>query len=235
MLSYSPAALRASRTLVAVSLILFCSYIAAVRSTPVVARTSRHPTLPPISFPPGSGASRTSPPEVVARGATFLRYTELLTFSSTIGQCVEVDHIPQESRAGGCAFTSVPRQRPLAIAAEGYSGGPGRFGVTEVIGTAVGSASRVLVEYRLTGRWHRAIALLTAPFPSDDANEASSRRWFTSDIPGCQTTSTLRLYAVGSNHRRLGTIRGERQRAACREGEGFSVRAALTFGALPQS
>jgi hypothetical protein len=226
-----PAERRALRALIVIALIAVGSCAIAAGSVSAVATMSRAASLPPISFPAGSGVSRTSKPEVEASGRTFLGYTELLTFSSTMGKCVEVDHVPQRSRAGACGVVPVPSQRPLAITAEGYSNGPGKQGVSEIIGTTVGSASRVFVEYRLE-RWHRTIALLGMR-SLGGSGEAGQRRWFTSNIPGCQTRSTLRLRAVDQRGRRLGTVRGESQRAACREGEGYSGRAALLFGALP--
>lgn len=220
---------RPAPILIVLTVVASCAV--SVSSASAVSEMSRVPSLPPISFPAGSGVSRISKPEVEASGRTYLGHTELLTFSSTLGNCVEVDHIPQKRRAGACGVFPVPSRRPLAVAAEGYSNGPGKEGVTEIIGTAVGSASRIFVEYRL-GRWHRTDALLGTR-PRGESGGAGARRWFTSDIPGCQTTSTLRLRAVDHRGRRLGTVRGERQSAACREGEGYSAKAALLFGALP--
>lgn len=145
------------------------------------------PTLPPVNFPPGSGARRLSKPARLARGDTFLGTTELVAFSSTLGLCVEVDHIQQRSRAGGCAFLPPRPARRIALIGEGYNSTAGGAGSTELFGEVALPATSVIVEYKSGTRWRRAGTLLGSLPPSLKTNRnASLPKWFATDIPGCQ-------------------------------------------------
>ena len=195
---------------------------------------SRSPTLPPIHFPPKSGIRRNGQPTLLDRGNTFLGTTELVAFSSTLGLCIEIDHLRQRSRAGGCAFATVPAHRKVSVMGEGYNAQPGRAGVTEIFGEATASTQSILIEYQLDTHRHRTTALLgTLSHHIRATSNSALPIWFAADIPGCQERQHIHVLAFGPRHTLLGAAIGQPQRAACAAGSGYGVRGAVTFGMLP--
>jgi hypothetical protein len=196
-----------------------------------VADTGRKPSLPPTHFPSESGVKRIGAPYVLSSADTLLGSTELVGFLSTIGICVEVDHIPQQSRAGGCNFTLSPSSSNVLPLGWGYTRAlnNGR-GVTEIFGRAGPKVRRVLVEYRLFGDWHRVRSMLGHAFPKD---QRSLSGWFAADVPGCLGRHEVRLRALSRHHATLGTTPGLDQVAACNSGSGYKVRGSLVYGGLP--
>ncbi len=190
------------------------------------------PTLPPVKFPPGSGARRLSKPARLARGDTFLGTTELVAFSSTLGLCVEVDHIQQRSRAGGCAFLPPPPTKRVALIGEGYNSTAGHIGSTELFGEVASPTISVIVEYKANNRWRRIRTLLGSLPPSlSTIRKDSMPKWFATDIPGCQERQ-VRIRALGTKQTTLGVAHGDEQRAACQAGSGYGIRGGFSYGAL---
>jgi hypothetical protein len=188
------------------------------------------PTLP--TYP---GVSRTGPPSLLARGNTLLGASELVAFASPHGLCVEVTHLSQRTRAGGCDLTSLPRRSNVAIVGQGYSATAGPQGITEIFGQLAPGVRSARVEFRRDGAWHRQAvlrgSLLTHRSSAND--ESVSGSWFASDLPGCLEGSQLRIRVFGRGGRHLGQAQGLQQHAACQQGSGYTVRGALIYGALP--
>jgi hypothetical protein len=199
-------------------------------------RGTATPTLPATSFPAGSGIARIGPARVIAKAITLVGLTELIVFDSTLGLCIEIDHIPQKSRAGGCNISPLATEQQIKVVGQGYSAGLGRSGITEVFGQVSPSVHSVRVEYRHNGKWHRRRALV-GRFPITTAENAGIEDlgWFAMDVPGCLERRHLRLYARDSDNVHLGMVEGFDQRAACRAGGGYRVRGTVTYGRLPTS
>lgn len=187
-----------------------------------------------MHFTPGSGVRRTGPPVALAKASTILGPTNLVEFSSTLGPCVEVDHLPQRSRAGGCAFTPFPSGQSVRSVAIGYTDGVHAGGLTELFGQATPSVRSVNIDYRHAGAWHRTRVLL-----GRDSSRAKRRlprvSWFAADVPGCLEGSQIRIKAFDADHALLSTASALDQHAACQAGSGYKVRGALVYGALPLS
>jgi hypothetical protein len=212
--------------------LLLIPLLFGLRRDSAQADSGHRPLLPPTHFPSGAGVQRLGAPYVLSSANTLLGSTQLVGFPSTAGICVEVDHIPQRSRAGGCDFTpslSSPKAIPLGW---GYTETSGTgHGVTELFGHAGPEVRSVFVEYKsVSGKWHRVVAMLGRAFPID---LASLSGWFAADVPGCLGQHQVRLRAIGPHQAILGTARGLDQVAACNSGSGYKVRGSIVYGGLP--
>jgi hypothetical protein len=194
------------------------------------ASSSRSPTLP--SHPE---IKRTGPASLLDRGSTLLGATELVAFPSNYGLCVEVTHLPDRTRAGGCEFSSPYFRNKVAIFGQGYSATAGPEGTTEVFGHFAPGVRAVRVEFRHGTAWRRQPVLVGAvpTNRSSAGGEGYAGTWFASDLPGCLQASRLRVRVYGKRGRYLGQARGLQQRAACKLGSGYSIRGAVTYGSLP--
>lgn len=192
------------------------------------ADSPRAPSLPPIE------EGRTSPPDVIAKGDTALGQTELVSFLSTDGLCIEVDHIPQRARAGGCAFIPLRTRQVVMTVGQGFSSLAGPQGITEVFGQVIPQARSVTIEYRHQKAWRKHRVLLgRLSKPLQRAAPTMSPLWFAADLPGCLQGNMIRLRAFGQHHAYLGSNTGLPQDFACRSGNGYKIRGAVTYGALP--
>ena len=208
--------------------------IFAVMLNPSIAQTESRPTLPATNFPSDAGIKRTSHSMLLGNRQTILGQTELVAFWSSAGLCVELDHPPHQSRAGGCAYTWLPPRRAVAIVGVGFSRTLGASGVTEIIGQASPSVARVIVEYEWAGETRPVRAKHgRLPIEARKNRGPSHVGWFGADIPGCSTRGNLRVVAYDFNNAPLGMAHGLSQDAACKSGIGYKARGALTFGSLP--
>jgi hypothetical protein len=199
-------------------------------SASVLRQSPKAPSLPP----PKVGLTRTSPAVVLEAGNLILGRTELVAFMSTDGLCVEVDHIPHRTRAGGCEFRPLPTDRSIFLSAQGYSKAVGEDGITELIGQVSPAARSIRVEYRRGHSWIRQKVLfgyLPAAVRPDAATVSPA--WFATNLPGCVQGRNIRVRAFGIHHSYLGDARGLQQNFACRAGMGYKVRGGITYGALP--
>jgi hypothetical protein len=194
------------------------------------ASSSRAPTLP--SNPE---IKRIGPASLLDRGRTLLGASELVAFPSRYGLCVEVTHLPERTRAGGCQFASLFFAGKVAIFGQGYSATAGPQGITEVFGHVAPGVRAVRVEFRQGTAWRRQPVLVGAlpPSPSSAGDEGYVGSWFASDLPGCLQASRLRVRVYGNRGGYLGQIPGLKQRAACKLGSGYSIRGAVSYGSLP--
>lgn len=213
------------------SIVAYVLFVLLLAAPTAPARPASTPTLPPTHFPRGYGVRRLGPPILIAAANNFLGRVELVGFPSSAGLCVEVDHIPQRSRAGGCDFTPSSMRAMIAPVAWGFTRSPGTPGITELIGRIGPKVISVRVEYQLQGVWHRAVVLsgrITQP-PDGDQRHG----WFAADMRGCLEGTHVRLRALGEHHNFIGSARGMSQHAACREGAGYKVGGSITYGTLP--
>lgn len=194
----------------------------------------KRPTLPAVAFPAQAGINRTSQPIRIASKETLLGATELVAFSSTAGLCVEVDHVPLASRAGGCSFRPPSRKSPSSVAAQGYAAGLGVSGVTEIIGNTRSTVHSIRIEYRAQAVW-RSVPVLLGTAPPELRKDPDPSKWFAANLPGCLESDQIRISAYGPGRIRLGSIPGLPQRDACRQGNGYKVRGEVLYGALPAS
>jgi hypothetical protein len=192
--------------------------------------TSESATLPPTA----SSVARSSHSAILAKAKTILGPAELVAFISSQGLCVEVDHVPQGSHAGGCAFLPLSAHRQIAPSGEGYADGLKSAGVTEIFGQVGLAVRSVLVRYKLHGRWHRRGAML-GRLPAAIAHRAEplALRWFAVDLPGCLEGGDVHLLAFSARHVFLGSADALSQHAACQAGGGYKIRGGLAYGSLP--
>jgi hypothetical protein len=146
--------------------------------------------------------------------------------------CVEVDHIPQRSRAGGCDFSPSSARATIVSVAWGFMSSPDTLGVTELIGRVSPKVTSVRVEYRLQGVWLRAAVLSGRLIQRSGGDKRHG--WFAADLRGCLEGLHVRLRAFNAHHRAIGSAAGMAQHAACREGSGYKVSGSITYGTLPQ-
>lgn len=215
------------------SIMAYVLFVLLLAAPTALARPDPTPTLPPTQFPSGYGVSRLGPPTLIAAANNFLGRVELVGFHSSAGLCVEVDHIPQRSRAGGCDFISSSMRATVVPVAWGFTRPPGTPGITELIGRTGPQVTSVRVEYQLHGVWHHAIALSGRLTQGTDGDQQHG--WFAADMRGCLEGTHVRLRALGAHHNIIGSARGMSQHAACREGLGYKVSGSITYGTLPSA
>lgn len=226
---------RGFRALLWVFIALFLIALLMRIATAPAAGLDASASSPAPTLPAYHGVSRTGPPLLLDRGKTPLGVSELVAFPSPHGLCVEVTHLPQRTRAGGCDFTSLSRRSNVAVIGQGYSATARPLGITEIFGQLAPGVRSVRVEFRRDGAWHRQAVLRgSLPTHRSSANDESfSGSWFASDLPGCLEGSRLRIRVFGRGGHHLGQAQGLQQRAACQQGNGYTVRGALIYGALP--
>jgi hypothetical protein len=200
-------------------------------------RNQRHvPSLASTRFPANSGIRRLGRSFRLARKSTILGVTELVAFASTEGLCVELDHIPQRSRAGGCGFSPLSPRHSIKLGGQGYSSSPPSRGVTELFGQVPSSIRSVQIDFRQGTIWHRAPVLFGAVSPAiTTKTREASTKWFATDVPGCLSSKQIRLQSFGPGRVSNGYAIALDQHAACESGEGYKVRGAVIYGALPSS
>lgn len=226
----------------ATTVLLLFGMLALLIPSDLHAATTHHsgtsgnkPTLPPAHFPPGSGLVRRSSSEKLAEGVTLLGRTELVAFSTTLGLCVETDHIPQRSRAGGCDINPLSANQLAATVALGYSGAPGgRNGVTEILGQAKSVVNHIRVVFFTDGHRHRAPVLFSQIRGQlADVLHVQPIAFFAINLPTCVEGDSVR-FQVFREGGHVVTIKPQfHQQAACAAGSGFSVSGSTTFGSLP--
>jgi hypothetical protein len=193
------------------------------------------PSLPSTHFSAGSHVRREGRSQLLAAGTTILGRTELVAFPSSLGLCIENDHIPQATRAGGCGSHFPVVLHPLALAAWGYSASArATAGVTELTGLVIPTVTRVRVSFRINGRQYQARVLFSRVHgTAARLLHVSPVGIFSLDIPTCINGTQIRIEGFERSRRLFESTPRFQQRAACATGNGFVYRGVLSFGALP--
>jgi hypothetical protein len=229
-----------SRLALPVAFVLLIGLTLAVNPINTLAdsnQSSVTPTLPPAHFSPSSHLEPRSASFLLGRMNTYLGPTELVAFRANLGLCLEIDHIPPRSRAGGCLAAPIAMSSVFATIAWGYSSAAGRpGGTTELLLKAIPSLRGVRATFQTPGGWHRApIIFAEIVAPTLTPLRVKPMDFVAVDLPGCIESPRVRLRALFAHHRSRVFAPEFHQRAACDSGSGYVFHGPVAYGALPSS
>lgn len=117
---------------------------------------------------------------------------------------------------------------------QGFSRRAGPLGITEAFGQVIAAGRSVTIEYRYQNTWRKQRALLgRLSKPLQRKNPSLSPLWFAADLPGCLKGGEIRVQVFDQLGTSLGMSTGLPQSYACHSGNGYKIRGAVTYGALP--